>query len=197
MSPPSRRSTGEPVEQIANNGTVSTGSFTPANNDAAGGNLIWAYFADDSTPFAAVPTTVAAGGSFTLLDALDRHQQRVAPARVDVFRPADGRRDQSKNDPHWRGSDTWNGVAVALKAAAAGTAPAASGIRIVSLVHETNGAPPATWVAQFPSQGNLIVVRVNDDPNLTSITDSNGNTYVGRPPARISGTLTTRSAGST
>src|SRR5712664_4101870 len=76
------------------------------------------------------------------------------------------------------GSDTWNGVAVALKAAAAGTAPAASGIRIVSLVHETNAAPPATWVAEFPSRGNLIVVRVNEDPNLTSITDSNGNTFV-------------------
>jgi len=163
---------------IANNGTVSTGSFTPANNDAAGGNLIWAYFADDSTPFAAVPTTVAAGGSFTLLDASIGTNSASLPHGSMYFVQPTAAAINPRMTLTGGGSDTWNGVAVALKAAAAGTAPAASGIRIVSLVHETNGAPPATWVAQFPSQGNLIVVRVNDDPNLTSITDSNGNTYV-------------------
>jgi len=77
------------------------------------------------------------------------------------------------------GSDTWNGVAVALKAAAQ------DGARLPPHPQRQPGsrdqrAPPATWVAQFPSQGNLIVVRVNDDPNLTSITDSNATLTSGR-----------------
>jgi chitodextrinase len=163
---------------IAANGTISTGTFTPGNNDAAGGNLIWAYFADDSTPFATGPTTYAAGGSFTLLDASIGTNSAALPHASMYFVQTTAAAINPSMTLTGGGTNTWNGVAVALKAAAAGTAPAASGIRIVSLVHETNSAPPATWVVQFPCQGNLIVVRVNDDPNLTSITDSNGNAYV-------------------
>jgi fibronectin type 3 domain-containing protein len=163
---------------IAANGTISTGSFTPANNDAAGGNLIWAYFADDSAPFATMPTALAAGGSFTLLDASIGTNSAALPHASMYFVQTTAAAINPSMTLTGGGSDTWNGVAVALKAASAGVAPAASGIRIVSLVHETNSAPPATWIVQFPSRGDLIVLRVNDDPNLTSITDSSGNAYV-------------------
>jgi hypothetical protein len=155
---------------------ISTGSFTPGNNDANGGNLIWAYFANDSTPFATVPTTYAAGGSFSLLDASIGTNSAQLPHGAEYFVQTAAAAIDPSMTLTGGGADTWNGVAVALKAASAGNAPAA-GIRIVSLVHETNSAPPTTWVAQFPSQGNLSVVRTNGDAELTSITDSNGNTY--------------------
>ena len=173
---PVNGSAGQAAAVSAN--TISTGSFTPGNNDA-GGNLIWAYFANDSTPFATVPTSYAAGGSFSLLDASIGTHSAQLPHGAEYFVQATAAAiNPSMTLTGSFSGDTWNGVAVALKAATAGTAPAATGIRIISVVHETNQAPPTTWVAQFPSQGNLIVVRTNGDFNLTSITDSNNNTYV-------------------
>jgi chitodextrinase len=47
---------------------IHTGSFTPGDNNANGGNLIWSFFWADDT-FGHEVTTFAAGGPFTLLDA--------------------------------------------------------------------------------------------------------------------------------
>ena len=42
---------------------ISAGTFTPSNNDASGGNLIWSYFADSygTTAFATEATRFTAG----------------------------------------------------------------------------------------------------------------------------------------
>jgi hypothetical protein len=76
-------------------------------------------------------------------------------------------------------NDTFNVASVALKAASAGTAPAATGIRIVRVAHCTNSVPPTNWNIQFPSSGNLIVAVTNENSviNITSVTDNKGNTY--------------------
>ncbi|HEY2461274.1 MAG TPA: LamG-like jellyroll fold domain-containing protein [Candidatus Acidoferrum sp.] len=76
-------------------------------------------------------------------------------------------------------ADSWNAVAVALKAGSSGTAPAA-GIRIVHLQEESiapgNFGPMAL---QFPSTGNLLITASIDGPgfDIASITDSNGNAH--------------------
>ena len=75
--------------------------------------------------------------------------------------------------------DTFNAVSVALKAAPAGTAPAA-GIRIIRVSHCTREAGiPAAWNHQFPTSGNLIVAVTNENSviNITSAADTKGNSY--------------------
>lgn len=158
-------------------GAIATGSFTPGNSDASGGNLIWAYFANDSTPFSTVPANYAPATGFTLLDAsIGTNPAQLPHGSMYFVQSTAGSINPSMNLTGG-GTDTWTGVALALKAAPAGTAPS-GGIRIRSLIHETNSAPPATWTVQFPSAGNLLVLRVNADPNLRSITDTNSNTWV-------------------
>lgn len=170
---------GSPTGQAApiSSGVVSTGSFTPGNNDARGGNLIWAYFADDATPFATVPTTYAANAPFTLLDGSIGTNGSQLPHGSMYFVQTTAAAINPTMTLSGAGTDTWNRVAVALRAAGAGTAPS-SGIRIRSLIHETAAQPPTTWTMQFPSAGNLLVIRVNGDPNLSTIRDSHANTYI-------------------
>jgi len=157
-------------------GAVSTGSFTPGNNDANGGNLIWAYFADDFTPFATVPTAYAANAPFTLLDGSIGTNASQLPHGSMYFVQTTAAPISPAMTLTGGRTDVWNGVAVALKASGAGTTPS-GGIRIRSLIHETAAQPPTTWAMQFPSAGSLLVIRVNGDPNLSTITDSNGNGY--------------------
>jgi hypothetical protein len=61
--------------------TLSTGSFTPANNDANGGNLIWTYFANNSFGHGH-PTDFTAGSGFASLhsDIGWAHDQGMATA---------------------------------------------------------------------------------------------------------------------
>jgi len=77
-------------------------------------------------------------------------------------------------------SKAFNSVAIALKAAAAGTAP--SGMRIVHMGHHhVPQAPPGltNFTLRTPSQGNLIVVSWIGAPgcHIDSISDGNGNAY--------------------
>jgi hypothetical protein len=84
------------------------------------------------------------------------------------------------------GADTYNAVSVALKAAAAGTAPAPAGIRIVrqniSSLNVFTGL--TTWDVQFPCVGNLLVLTTPQASVMptTSITDSRGNAWVKYAP---------------
>ena len=76
-------------------------------------------------------------------------------------------------------ADSWNTVAVALKAAAAGTVPPA-GMRIVHMQEEAIIAGEnGPFVLQFPSSGNLIISASNDGPqfDVAGIRDGNGNSY--------------------
>ncbi|HEY6912156.1 MAG TPA: hypothetical protein VI356_22445 [Myxococcales bacterium] len=159
-------------------------SFIPANNDAAGGNLIWSYFMDHEFAPQNGVTNFAPGTNFALLDAdigwtntglphasqwfLQRTAAAVAPAMTATGATGDG----------------FNGVAVALKVAAAG-GPAPGGIRIEKIAHFTNPVPPNTWNFQFPTVGNLIVgvVCQSDIIGITSVTDSKGNVYTKVEPA--------------
>jgi hypothetical protein len=176
VSPVSGTSTGQSTAP-----NLSTATFTPGNNDANGGNLIWTYFWDNVYYRFNDVTTISAGTSFSLLDAgiagtggkanpcaSEYHLQRSSAAIT-----------PSMTATMTGGNDTYNGVSVALMAAPAGTAPAAGGIRIRKICHMTNGAFPTTWVLQFPCTGNFILLTTIEPSifDITSVTDSRGNTY--------------------
>jgi Fe-S cluster assembly iron-binding protein IscA len=82
-------------------------------------------------------------------------------------------------------ADSWNSIAVALKAASVGTAPPA-GIRILHLQEEAipTGLGGSITV-QFPSSGNLLIDATIDCPDcdITGISDSNHNTHASTGPA--------------
>lgn len=159
---------------------LATPAFTPANNDAMGGNLIWSYFIDNEFGTESGASRFAAAAPFTLLDAdigwtelgLPHASQSFVQATAGPVTPA-------MTATMAPGNDRFNGVAVALRAGFSGSAAPANGIRIQRISHFTNAVPPTTWNFQFPTRGNLIVgvVSQRDVIDITSITDSQGNVY--------------------
>src|SRR5262249_32574631 len=85
------------------------------------------------------------------------------------------------------GSATWGSLAIALKAASAGTAPSSTAMRIVNTytlsLSGSNGiGNQIINNLQFPCQGNLLVAAYQGGTNyLTAITDSKSNTWVVKP----------------
>jgi hypothetical protein len=74
------------------------------------------------------------------------------------------------------GADTWQSVSMALKKAATGTAPSATGIRVKSINCEHYGT--TTHTAQIPSSGNLLVgMWTSADTNISAISSSPSNTW--------------------
>jgi hypothetical protein len=171
---------------------LTSGSFTPGNNDANGGNLIWTLAWNDG--FAASGNKVTgftAGTNFTLLDAdigwnkddnAHHASQYFVQATSAAINPGMTVTMSPANDPFVL-------LSIALKAATAGTVPAATGIRIVRINHNTIGTPstlsPANvYPLQFPCIGNLLVLVTSEVGiiQITSVTDSKGNTWVQYDP---------------
>lgn len=81
------------------------------------------------------------------------------------------------------GSTSWISSSLFLKSGTSGGTPAA-GIRVRSTQHNNifptaEGGPSGTFNLQFPSSGNLLVATFSSGGNsITSITDSNSNTWV-------------------
>jgi hypothetical protein len=170
---------------------ISVPSFTPGNNDANGGNLIWVMARDDGTPGSGNRvTTWAPGTNFTLLDAdigwgLDTAANSYKATEYFVQTTSEAI-SPGFTATMTAGNDTFIMAAVALKAASAGSAPG-SGIRILRMMGNTNETPPDTWTMQIPSQGNLLVMatstpRVAGSLNVTGITDNHSNTWVVQNP---------------
>ena len=168
---------------------LTSGLFTPGNNDANGGNLIWTYCFDTSNQGSGNKvSSFAAGTGFTLLDAdiawgTDDNMHHAAEYFVQATSAAINPGITATMSP---ANDVFNVVSVALKAAVAGTAPATTGIRIVRIVHLTKAvfALNESWQLQFPCIGNLILLVATDPGvmNITSVTDSKGNTYTSQSP---------------
>jgi hypothetical protein len=120
-------------------------------------------------------TSITAGSGFTLLSADlqvgsgDQYQIQSTSGPITPTFSASG-------------SAVWGSLAIALKSAAAGTAPP-PGIRIVHLQHTLLQAVRAQnrrepIVMQFPSSGNLLVGLYNAaGPFATSVRDSLNNTW--------------------
>jgi hypothetical protein len=115
------------------------------------------------------------GGSFSLLDAsIGTNGSQLAHASEYFVQTTHGSITPSLTLTGG-GTDVWNGVAIALKSASAGSPR--SGIYINSLIHETSDAVPAAadWIVKLPCSGNVIFIR--DFMAATSVTDTAGNTY--------------------
>jgi hypothetical protein len=150
--------------------TVAAGSFTPSTD----GDLLYQYAVDGasgSVGGGSDSSGMSAGSNFTLLsaclalNAVAQYQVQSSHTAINPSLTANG-----------LGSDRFNTVAIALKAATAGTSPPA-GIRIV---HKYDALPTMPTTLQFPSTGNLILVTftvTTDQENVSSVTDSKGNSY--------------------
>ena len=160
---------------------VSAGSFTPTtNNDANGGHLIWAMCRSNDTVGTLAANSASAMAPTGGASLLDADNTCTIPG-------ASSYRVQAVNAAVNPGftitqatSTDFVCSAVALKAANAGTAPSATGIRIKRILHATyvNGGSSATFL--FPSDGNLLVATSaagTDGLPITSVSDSNSQTY--------------------
>jgi hypothetical protein len=160
------------------------GSTSSPNSAASGaiitsasGDLIydWGASLSTDTPCGGSfnGTRITAGTSFTLLSA----DLQVGSCDQYYVQPTAGTINPSFTPS---GSATWGSLAIALKAASAGTAPG-SGIRIVHVQHTLIGALTTSGDAaplplQFPSSGNLLVGLFNYC-QIASVSDSAGNTW--------------------
>jgi len=113
-------------------------------------------------------TGITAGSNFTLLTA-NRQSGQMAQYWI---QPAAGPITSTFTATPSR---RWESIVVALKPAAAGTAPPATGIRINSIQHWVNGSTPI--VSQMPCTGNLLVLASYGLVSLASVSDSNGNQW--------------------
>src|SRR5262249_50981542 len=128
----------------------------------------------DTNPTGSV-TGFSAGSGFTLLSAdvqLGASAQYAVQGTAGTINPS---------VTVTGGADSFNAVALALKPAAAGTAPA-PGIRIVHVYHVFYTRQVAL---QFPSTGNLLVGVSAFSPatgvTLTAMSSNPGNTWVKAP----------------
>jgi hypothetical protein len=161
---------------------MSTGSFTPGDNNANGGNLILAFFDFSRGGVAGSnPTSWSAASGFTLMDAdIGWNNDQGLPKASEYFTQTTSASISPSITPTGDTTDPYNAVAIALALSSSGTSPG-SGIRMVKFIEQFNSAQTAsTWVLQFPTTGNLRVFGTTvptSQWNITSITDSEGNTW--------------------
>lgn len=170
---------GTTTNSASTGATVTAGSFTPGNNDANGGNLIWNYATDTQNGTSGgvnlAITAVTAGAGFTLHSA-SRDLGIAAQLLVQTTAAA-----VNPTLTFTGNADTYNSVAVALKAAVAGTAPGA-GIRIVHDFSGTqwSGGLVSPFTQSFPCSGNLLVCIIDCSGSQTAWTgtiDSHSNLW--------------------
>jgi hypothetical protein len=165
--------------------SLATGSFTPGNNDGNGGNLIWNYYAVAGGANGN-PMKWISGSGFSLLDAdIAWTTNQGFPHASQFFVQSTAASINPSITAMGDSSNGYNAVAVALKAAVAGTA-ASAGIHVNKIIHQTTNVPPSTWTLQEPATGNLRVLATANGSNLTniaSITDSDGGVWTKIAPA--------------
>lgn len=159
-----------------NSGTgssVTAGSFTPTTS----GDLIYQFAVQDSSSNR-INSWTQGSSPWALLsaDVMDssaaQYQVQSSAAAINpamTMAPA----------------QNFNSVAIALKAAVAGSAPP-PGIRVVRVQHHSLPAYASSPLPlQFPSTGNLLVVAWIGvaGHDITGISDGNGNHYVSTGPA--------------
>jgi len=158
--------------------SITSGALVPS--PAASGNLVLNYAMDNEgqvgAQSASAVTAWAAGSGWTMLGG-DINNSHDTSSFALQARIADGTNFNPTMAATQARADGFNSVAVELRAANAGTAPAA-GIRIVKqqfYVH-TALAVPGTWREFFPAQGNLLAaISIYHGSTTSPLSDSNGN----------------------
>ncbi len=159
---------------------ISPGSFTPGNNDANGGNLIYHHAiaipgSGSLGNLTSIVSGITAGAGFTLASA----NRQLASISQYAVQTTAAPMNPTLTVAQGSGADHFNTIAIAFKAAAAGTAPAARGIRVQNMQHTFHPWPGSSTVS-LPSAGNLLALTapVNTGQDaITTVTDSKGNTW--------------------
>jgi len=149
----------------SSNPAIVAGSLTTS----VPGDLVYNYVATND--FGATITGITAGSGFTLLSA-DRLRASAAQYKVQSQAGA-----VTPAMTVTSASGSMNSLAIALKAATAGTPPA-PGIRVTHVYHGYWLGSPAKL--QFPSTGNLLVLATSFgtlNSNISSIASTPGNTW--------------------
>jgi len=159
---------------------IASGTLSPS--PAVSGNLVLHYAIDNNGVAggqnAANVTGWTAGSGWTMLGGDINSAHDASPFALQA-RLGDGTNFNPTMTATQSGSDTFNAIAVEIKAASAGTAPAA-GIRIIKQQFYVSTAlsVPGSWTEFFPAQGNLLVAaNVLGGSTTSAITDSNNNMW--------------------
>jgi hypothetical protein len=156
---------------------VSPGAFTPGDNDANGGNLIYHHAiaipgAGSLGNLASFVSAINVDTGFTLASA-NRQLASISQYMVQTTAAA-------INPTLTVGeADHFNTIAVAFKAAVAGTAPPTKGIRVQNMQHTFHPFAGSSTV-NLPSSGNLLVLSApvnTGQDEITGVTDSKGNAW--------------------
>jgi hypothetical protein len=155
---------------------LAAGSFTPGNNNANGGNLVFAYFAISNTFSSGNPTNWVTGGSFVLLDgdiswSTTQGFPKASQFFVQTISASINPGITSTGD-----TETYNCVAVALKAANAGT-PIPSGIHVNKIIHFTGANIATNWSLLAPATGNLRVISSTTQGATAAVSDNESGTW--------------------
>lgn len=172
-------------------GVITPGSFTPTNNNANGGNVIWNYTPICSIVASSNATAWTAASGFTLLngDAIwgatgfpeaSQYELQTTAASVTPSITATGENATG---------DCFNSVTVALTVAN-NSATAPSTIHVEKIIHESfiTFSSPGTQTTMFPTLGNLRVAAFTWDDGcpgagagcISSVTSSDGCTWTQR-----------------
>jgi hypothetical protein len=171
--------------------TPASGSFTPTNNNANGGNLILSYFCKSDQDPNNWTSGIFPGPNFTMLGSqiawsggnpLNTNNAAYAqPNALEGYiqataAPVNGSISVA-NEPS---GDNWNCLTVAIPLLPnAGTAPPST-VYFRNLLHQTtNQSFPAsgTFAMQCSAMGNLRVVSQDGAMNVQFVYDSDGNIY--------------------
>lgn len=152
-------------------GTVAAGSITPS-----AGSLVLQWVTGDSST---LNTSFTKGSGFTMLTANLMPGSALVTSAVQWGIAPGGAINPTMTLVG--GTPSADTITIALKSAAAGTPPAA-GIRVAGVQKSSFGPPTGptgaqTLVFQFPHVGNLMVMVSTHDFSISTLTDSDSNTW--------------------
>lgn len=173
-------------------GIVSPGSFTPTNNNANGGNLIFAVACIANGTSSTNPNLIQPESNYTLTDGdIFWTGTQGNPSASQVFLQATSAATTPRFYFQASGTQTYNVVAMALSVGTQGTQHG-TGIHIDGIRYFSAAGNTASMRMQVPSSGNLAVVTgfmssaTSTNPTWTAITDSDGTSWTRIDPSPAS-----------
>ena len=172
--------------------SLATGSFTPGNNNANGGNLVLSYFATATLLSSTTgPNPWVADSGHTLLEAdMTGFYQGATGGYCHATQSFQQNTSAAINPTMVATGDTtnaYNCLAIALTAGSAGTGPPSSGIYVAKVFHQsvTVAAASTTLKLQIPWTGNLRFVGAYTGQSqvFTSLTDSDSYSWTNEAAA--------------
>lgn len=171
---------------------LTTGSFTPTNNNASGGNLIVSYFANNTLTSSTTgpnPWVVDSGHTFLEADMTAYYQATVGgfAHATQYFQQNTAAAINPSMTATGDTTNSYNCLAIALKAGATGNGPPTSGAYVAKVIHQsiTTVTASTTLKLQIPWTGNLRFIScfTGQVQTFTSLTDSDSYSWTNKASA--------------